>query len=70
MNVAQHVAHGAQFFPDRAALLFEGEMLSYHQLHVESNRAANGFAGLGIQRGDRVAIWLPNTSAFVIAYLK
>ena len=70
MNIAQPVEHGARLFPERPAILFEGETLSYHQLHAESNRAANGFAGLGIQRGDRVAIWLPNTSAFVIAYLK
>lgn len=69
MNVAQHVERGARLFPERSALLFENETFSYARLNAESNRAANGFGGLGIGRGDRVAIWLPNTAAFVIAYL-
>lgn len=69
MNVAQHVERGARLFPENPALLFENETRSYRQLHEESSRAANGFAELGIRRRDRVAIWLPNTAAFVIAYL-
>ncbi len=69
MNIAHHVERGARLFPARLALSFEGETFSYDELNQASNRAANGFAGLGVARGDRVAIWLPNTAAFVIAYL-
>lgn len=69
MNIAHHIERGARLFPDRLALVFEGEAFSYHALNQACNRAANGFAALGVARGDRVAIWLPNTAAFVIAYL-
>ena len=69
MNIAHHIERGARLFPARLALSFEGETFSYEELNQESNRAANGFAGLAVARGDRVAIWLPNTAAFVIAYL-
>ncbi|MBX3013305.1 MAG: SDR family NAD(P)-dependent oxidoreductase [Caldilineaceae bacterium] len=69
MNLAQSVERGARLFPQRLALHFEEERFTYARLHDESNRAANGWTALGIGRGDRVAIWLPNTAAFVIAYL-
>lgn len=69
MNIAQHVERGARLFPDRPALHFERQMFSYADLNAASNRAANGLAMLGIERGDRVALWLPNTAAFIIAYL-
>lgn len=69
MNIAQPVERGARQFPERPALLFEGESLSYGQLDAQSSRAANSFAGFGIGPGDRVAIWLPNSAPFVIAYL-
>ena len=68
MNIAHFVERGAHHFPDRPALHFEGQSWSYDQLHTEIKRAANGFADLGIGRGDRVAIWLPNTAVFIIAY--
>lgn len=69
MNIAQHVERGARLFPARPALHFEEQVFSYAELNAASNRAANSFAALGIQRADRVALWLPNTAAFVIAYL-
>jgi len=69
MNVAQSIARGAQLFPTHPALHFEGATFSYAQLHQTSNQAANGLAHLGVVRGDRVALWLPNSAAFVIAYL-
>jgi acyl transferase domain-containing protein/acyl-CoA synthetase (AMP-forming)/AMP-acid ligase II/acyl carrier protein len=69
VNIANHVERGARLFPARLALSFEGETFSYAELNQESNRAANAFTGLGVARGDRVAIWLPNTAAFIIAYL-
>lgn len=69
MNIAQHVERGARLFPNRPALHFEGQVFSYADLNAASNRAANAFATLGIQRGERVALWLPNTAAFIIAYL-
>ena len=44
-------------------------MWSYHALNNDANRAANALRGLGVGRGDRVALFLPNIPAFVVAYL-
>lgn len=69
MNVAQYVERGNALFPDRIALHFAGERFSYAQLNRDSNRWANCLTQLRIGRGDRIALWLPNTAAFIIAYL-
>lgn len=69
MNVAESVVRAARFFPDKPAILFEGRQVSYRQLDEESTRLANALAGLGISRGDRVALYLPNIPEFATAYL-
>ncbi len=70
----------AEKYPDRRALVFgaaahalPGQPLfdtgiPYRQLQAEVNRFANALQGLGVKKGDRVAIFLPNAPQFVIAY--
>jgi long-chain acyl-CoA synthetase len=62
------LAHTAQKFPDHTALLFYGNKISYGNLDRLVNRFAQALAGLGIRKGDRVAIMLPNIPQMVIAY--
>jgi len=59
---------------DKVALLFEGEpgdskTYTYSQLLAETKKAANALIGLGIQSGDRVAIYMPMIPETVIAIL-
>ena len=69
MNIAQNVVRARTFFPDKPAIVFEDRTITYRELDELSNRTANALEGLGIKRGDRVAIYLPNTPGFAIAYL-
>ncbi|MFM7582108.1 MAG: AMP-binding protein, partial [Caldilinea sp.] len=69
MNLAKIVESSAQSYPDRLALQFEDQRLTYAQLDQASSRAANGLGRVGLQRGDRATIWLPNSAAFIVAYL-
>lgn len=54
---------------DKSALIFEDQKYSYGELIGLSNRIANRLIQLGVIRGDRVALYLPNTPEYVIAYL-
>lgn len=45
-----------------------GGTLTYRQLNEYADRFANALAALGVRKGDRVAIMLPNTPQFVIAF--
>src|SRR6185436_6677813 len=51
----------------RPALLFKGAEVSYGQLQRESNAFAAALAALGVRRGDRVALILPNCPQFFVA---
>ena len=62
------LANAARDFPDRAALIFFGQRISYRELDRLSNRFAHALTGLGIRRGERVAIVLPNVPQCVIAF--
>jgi long-chain acyl-CoA synthetase len=68
MNVAECVERGVREYPDKAAILFEGETLSYGRLHADVARIAAGLQALGVRPGDRVALFLPNIPAFATAY--
>lgn len=48
-----------------AALLYRGHTIDAAALEAESRRVAQGLADLGVGRGDRVAIWLPNAPAWL-----
>ncbi len=69
MNLASLVEHVAQQYPDSPAFVSTEREMSYTELLAESNAVALGLKNLGIGPQDRVAIMLPNMTAFpVIAY--
>jgi len=53
---------------DQTATLFYGAKLTYPQLDEQSDRFAAGLRKIGVKKGDRVALLLPNTPAYVIAF--
>jgi amino acid adenylation domain-containing protein len=66
MLVQDFLQASAERLPNKTALICGDERLTYHQLDERSNQLANTFRQAGIQRGDRIAIFLPNSSATVL----
>lgn len=60
--------NAAQKNPEKTALIFHGHKISYVQLAGAVKRAASVLYELGLRKGDRVALMLPNCPDFVIAY--
>jgi long-chain acyl-CoA synthetase len=58
----------ASRYPDRTALIYYGTRLSYAQLAHYAHRFATALLGLGVHKGDRVAIALPNIPQYPIAF--
>lgn len=54
--------------PGKIAIHFMGKELNYKELYESSLKFANYLRGLGVEKGDRVAIMLPNCPQAVIAY--
>src|SRR5882672_10296889 len=61
------IAEFARTQPDRPAMLFKGARVTYGELERLSDACAAAFAALGITRGDRVGLLLPNCPQFFIA---
>jgi hypothetical protein len=54
--------------PEAPALLLDREAISFKHLNLRANQVANGLRELGVKKGDRVAIMLPNIPEFVYAF--
>jgi fatty-acyl-CoA synthase len=67
-TIGDALNRAAAQFADRDALVVRHQHLryTYGQLCHEANRAARAFMALGVQRGDRVGIWSPNTAEWMI----
>jgi len=58
----------AREYPDATCTIFKGATISYREMNQITDRLAAGLADLGIQKGDRVGIFIPNSPQFVMAY--
>ena len=67
MLVNDFLRDSADRFPDKVALVCDERQLTYAQIEEQTNRVGNGLLSLGVDRGDRVAVWLPNSVEAVIA---
>ena len=76
LNVAENCIdrHLKSARANKAAIIFEGEpgdvrTITYRQLHQEVCRMANALAGLGLKKGDRVAIYMPMVPEAAVSML-
>ncbi|HEV8230489.1 MAG TPA: long-chain fatty acid--CoA ligase [Candidatus Limnocylindria bacterium] len=58
----------AESFPNATATIFFNARRTYRSISDDAWRFANGLRKLGVTKGDRVALLLPNTPQFVIAF--
>ncbi|MDA4135870.1 MAG: long-chain fatty acid--CoA ligase [Thaumarchaeota archaeon] len=58
----------AKRFPLSTCLSYQGRSFTYSEVEEISSRFASALVSLGLQRGDRVAIFMPNIPQFVFSY--
>jgi len=58
----------AQITPDKPVIVYYGQELTFKQLDDLSDRFASFLAEAGLQKGDRVAVFLPNCPQFLIVF--
>ena len=66
MLVQEFLENSAECYPDKIALVCEGLCLTYAEIEASANRLAHAMIDHGVQRGDRVAIYLNNSVGAVI----
>lgn len=68
LNLAMFLETSTRRTPGKVALILDDMKLRYAEVNGAANKVANGLVGLGVKRGDKVALMLPNTPHFVICY--
>lgn len=66
-TLIDYLGDAARERPNDPALLFKGRTIAYGELDRLSDACAAAFAAIGVSRGDRVALLLPNCPQFFIA---
>jgi len=68
MTTYEAVKRSADRYPDYTAYDFMGTKSTYRRLLSDIDRCASAFAALGLKKGDRVTVALPNTPHAVISF--
>jgi len=59
----------SELYPDRTAVLYIGEKFSYSRLRDLSERFSGALADIGVNKGDRVMVYISNCVQWIIAFL-
>ena len=68
ISLGEFIGQTAEQYPDSQAIWFEGWRCTYKELNQMINQFATTLFKMGIKKGDVVAIDLPNTPQFIIAF--
>ncbi len=58
----------ARKYPERACTIFNGAVITYKEMNAITDHLAAALVDMGVKRGDRVGMFMPNTPQFVMAY--
>lgn len=66
--VFQFLEDAARQHPQQACTIFRDQSVTYGQMNALADRLAAGLQALGVRKGQRVGLFLPNIPQFVLAY--
>ena len=66
--VQDFLTHNAQSFPEKVALVYQNQRMTYWEINEQSDALAQWLVEYGIQPGDRILILLDNSPEYVISY--
>jgi long-chain acyl-CoA synthetase len=68
ITISAALEETARTYPDRTAMIFKDNQISFREYNRTVDRFAAALQKLGVQKGDRIAIHLPNCPQFPITY--
>lgn len=66
--VHQFLVDSAAKYPDQPCTIFKGARISFKEMNAITDHLAAALVGMGVKKGDRVGIFIPNTPQFVMVY--
>ena len=67
-TLGQILPLAAERFGNKTALIIDGATLSFNELEKSSNQLANALVSLGVETGDRVTLYSPNSWEWIVSY--
>lgn len=67
-TLSQVLSDTTASFPERPAITDQDESMTYKQLNERVDRLARGLLELGLEKEEKVALWMPNIPEWVITY--
>ena len=68
-TISQMLAEVRRRTPGATAVAYRGGRITFAEIDDAARRAARGLSELGVGPGDRVALWLPNSLAYLVLWL-
>jgi long-chain acyl-CoA synthetase len=68
LNLSSVLEHSARLTPERVAVTFRSQHITYAELNASADRVAAGLHAMGVRAGDQIALSCPNVPWFPIAY--
>src|SRR5690625_1615660 len=66
--IHEYLKANAKSHPTKNAIIFYNKEITYKELDLYSDRLASHLNGLGVQKGDAVALFMQNSPQYIIAY--
>ncbi len=66
MLLSRFLEHSAAVYPDKTALITSSGRYSYREIEEMANMVANALIGEGLERGDRIALFMENSLEAVV----
>lgn len=66
--LSEILRRSAKKYPDNPAIIFMDNKITYKTLDELTDRFATALTALGVQKGDKVALFMPNMPQFIIAF--
>src|SRR5690554_989551 len=68
MNISELLARNSRKYSNNIAVMEEHQNLTYGELDVMVTKLANSLREQGINSGDKIILFMPNTSNFLVTY--
>ena len=69
MDIAKKFREIAKEYPQRPFIIFRGQIINYQEAASKVNKLAQMLLKLGVKKGEKVAMYLPNSPEFIFSYL-
>jgi long-chain acyl-CoA synthetase len=69
MNIIELIVKNAERFPDKSAVVFDDEILTYRDLVEQVRKLSHNFSKLGVRKGTFIGLLLNNSIDFVLCML-